>query len=89
MSIDMKHIVKLAHLRIDEDKYAEFECEMAEIIAMMKNLPEIENELLLEPENAMILRKDIAETDKFTREELFANAPEIQNGCFSVPKTVE
>lgn len=89
MSIDIKHIAKLAHLRIDDDKSAEFESEMAEIIAIFERLPEIDNELILEPENAMMLRKDIAETDKFTRDELLANAPEIQNGCFSVPKTVD
>ena len=37
----------------------------------------------------MTLREDVAETGKFTREELMKNAPEVQAGCLLVPKTVE
>ena len=29
------------------------------------------------------------ETNKFKREELLSNAPEVQAGCLVVPKTVE
>ena len=37
----------------------------------------------------MTLREDIAVTNKFKREELLSNAPEVQAGCLVVPKTVE
>lgn len=89
MSIDIQHIARLAHLIVDDDKLADFENDMAAIVAMVKRLPDIDEELLIDSENPMKLRSDIAETDKFTKDELLANAPEVQNGCFSVPKTVE
>ena len=43
----------------------------------------------LDEENPMTLREDIAVTNKFKREELLSNAPEVQAGCLVVPKTVE
>ena len=49
MNIDIKHIAKLARLRI----------------------------------------KDVAVQDKFTRQELMQNAPQVKAGCLVVPKTVE
>ena len=39
--------------------------------------------------NAMRLREDVAKDHKFKREEMLANAPEVQAGCLVVPKTVE
>ena len=57
----------------------------------LKNLklPEVDGDVDLNPEDAMTLREDKAVTDKFRREELLANAPEVQAGCLVVPKTVE
>ena len=36
-----------------------------------------------------IVREDVAKDHKFKREEMLANAPEVQAGCLVVPKTVE
>lgn len=89
MSIDIRHIAKLSRLKIDETEMAEFEREMKAIVAMVERLPELDEEYAPESENAMKLRRDEAETDKFTKEELLANAPDVQSGCFAVPKIVE
>lgn len=89
MSIDIKHIAKLSRLRIEDDKLEKFEKDMEAIVAMVDRLPDIEEELTLDPANAMTLRKDEAVPNKFTRDELIANAPEVQAGCLVVPKTVE
>lgn len=89
MSIDIKHIAKLSRLRIEDDKLAKFEKDMESIVAMVDRLPDIEDELTLDAADAMPLRKDEAVPNKFTRDELIANAPEIQAGCLVVPKTVE
>lgn len=89
MSIDIKHIAKLSRLRIEDDKLAKFEKDMESIVAMVDRLPDIEEELNLDVSNAMKLREDKAVTNKFTRDELIANAPEVQAGCLVVPKTVE
>ena len=87
MNIDIKHIAKLARLRIEDDQLDKFESEMENIVGMVEKLPDIQDEMTLDPDNPMILRKDVAVQDKFTRQE--QNAPQVKAGCLVVPKTVE
>lgn len=89
MNIDIKHIAKLARLRIEDDQLDKFESEMENIVGMVEKLPDIQEEMSLDPDNPMILRKDVAVQDKFTRQELMQNAPQVKAGCLVVPKTVE
>lgn len=89
MNIDIKHIAKLARLKISDNELSKFEGEMQNIVNMVENLPDIDDELVLDEKNPMILRKDKAVTDKYTRQELMANAPQVKAGCLVVPKTVE
>lgn len=89
MNIDIKHIAKLSRLRIEDDKFEDFEKQMQNIVNMVENLPNIEDKLVLDKDNPMALRKDKAVTDKYTRQELMANAPQVKAGCLVVPKTVE
>lgn len=89
MNIDIKHIAKLARLRIEDDQLDKFESEMENIVGMVEKLPDIQDEMTLDPGNPMILRKDVAVQDKFTRQELMQNAPQVKAGCLVVPKTVE
>ena len=89
MNIDIKHIAKMARLRIEDDQLDKFESEMENIVGMVEKLPDIQDEMTLDPDNPMILRKDVAVQDKFTRQELMQNAPQVKAGCLVVPKTVE
>ena len=89
MNIDIKHIAKLARLRIEDDQLDKFESEMENIVGMVEKLPDIQDEMTLDPDNPMILRKDVAVQDKFPRQELMQNAPQVKAGCLVVPKTVE
>ncbi|MEF2625924.1 MAG: Asp-tRNA(Asn)/Glu-tRNA(Gln) amidotransferase subunit GatC [Lachnospiraceae bacterium] len=89
MNIDIKHIAKLARLRIEDDQLDKFESEMENIVGMVEKLSDIQDEMTLDPDNPMILRKDVAVQDKFTRQELMQNAPQVKAGCLVVPKTVE
>ena len=89
MNIDIKHNDKLARLRIEDDQLDKFESEMENIVGMVEKLPDIQDEMTLDPDNPMILRKDVAVQDKFTRQELMQNAPQVKAGCLVVPKTVE
>ena len=85
MNIDIKHIAK----RIEDDQLEKFESEMQNIVGMVEKLPDIEDEMTLDPSNPMHLREDKAVQDKFTRQELMQNAPRVKAGCLVVPKTVE
>ena len=89
MKIDIKHIAKLSRLKIEDEKLEKFEKDMESIVNMVDRLPEVDGDVDLNPEDAMTLREDKAVTDKFRREELLANAPEVQAGCLVGPKTVE
>ena len=89
MNIDIKHIAKLARLRIEDDQLDKFESEMENIVGMVEKLPDIQDEMTLDHDNPMILRKDVAVQDKFTRQELMQNAPQVKAGCLVVPKTEE
>lgn len=89
MNIDIKHIAKLSRLKIEDEKLAKFEAEMQSIVDMVEKLPNIDDELVLDSSNPLRLREDKAVTNKFTRQELMQNAPQVQAGCLVVPKIVE
>lgn len=89
MSIDIRHIAKLSRLKIEEEKIEKFEKDMEAIINMVDKLPNLDDELTLDVDNAMTFREDVAVQNKFTRNELLQNAPEVQAGCLVVPKTIE
>ena len=86
MNIDIKHIAKLARLRIEDDQLDKFESEMENIVGMVEKLPDIQDEMTLDPDNPMILRKDVAVQDKFTRQELMQNAPQVRQAVLSCLK---
>ena len=89
MDIDIRHIAKLSRLRISEDELSGYEKEMSDIIAMVESMPDIEDELTVDPDNAMVLRSDEVVSEKIPRDEILKNAPKVVAGCVVVPKTVE
>lgn len=89
MDIDIRHIAKLSRLRIDDSELEGYEKEMADIIAMVEAMPDIHDELTVDPSEAMALRKDELGDKKFSRDEILKNAPKTVAGCVVVPKTVD
>ena len=89
MEIDIKHIAKLARLRIEDDEMEEVQKKMLSVLEMVENLPEITGKSSgLDRENPMELRKDEVKPS-MKRDLILANAPEPRSGCLLVPKTVE
>lgn len=89
MKIDVRHIAKLAKLRIPDEKLGQMEQELSSIVAMVEKLPELTGSTnLLDTSNTMELRKDEV-VASMPREEILKNAPKAAAGCFIVPKTVE
>lgn len=89
MNIDIKHVAKLARLKIDDNELLRYEKEMNDIIGMVEAMPEINDELLIAPDNRMELREDKLSDSKLSRDEILKNAPKVVAGCVVVPKTVE
>ena len=88
MKIDIAHIAKLARLKIEPERFAKFEKEMESILDMVENLPPIEGKLLPDASHPMELRPDEIHPS-FRRESILQNAPQVEAGCFVVPKVVE
>ena len=89
MEIDIKHIAKLARLRIEDDEIEEVQKKMLSILEMVENLPELSGKNIgLDRSNPMELRKDEVKPS-MKRDLILANAPETRSGCFMVPKTVD
>lgn len=87
MEINVRRIAELASLEISEADIPRFERDMEEIAAMVSELPHIDGNGYAQ--TPMELRSDTVEEIKYSREELMRNAPEVVNGCFAVPRTVE
>ncbi len=89
ISIDIKHIAKLARLQIDDSELPRYESEMRDIIGMVNSMPDIEDSLIVDPNNAMELREDKLADDKLSRDVMLSNAPKVVAGCVVVPKVVD
>ena len=84
MEIDIKHIAKLARLRIEDDEMEEVQKKMLSVLEMVENLPEITGKSSgLDRENPMELRKDEVKPS-MKRDLILANAPETRSGCLLV-----
>lgn len=89
MNLDIKHLAKLSRLTFSPEEEAKFEKEMANIVAMVEKLPNLDaSGALIDPDNPMQMRKDEV-VNQLNRTELLQNAPEVQAGCIVVPKVVE
>lgn len=90
MKIDINHIAKLARLKMDEQQAEKFARQMEGIIDMVDKLPAIEGVATgLDPANPMTLRADVAVPSDSRRDDILANAPQVEAGCVVVPRIVE
>lgn len=86
MTVDTKHIAKLAYLEFNEDEMLKMQKDMEDIIEMVSSLPDTEK--CPKIVNAVHLRTDEQDKEAFNREEILLNAPQVYDGCIAVPKTV-
>ena len=89
MNLDIKHLAKLSRLTFSPEEETKFEKEMANIVAMVEKLPNLDaSGALIDPDNPMQIRKDEV-VNQLNRSELLQKAPEVQAGRIVVPKVVE
>ena len=86
MEINVKHIAKLAMLKLPEDQMAAMEQEFTAFIEMAERLPKPEpDDMQEQPEDRMTLREDSV-VPSYPREVMLQNAPRTAEGCIVVPK---
>ena len=86
---DVEHAGRLARLNLKEDEKVKFSKQLGDILKYMEQLNEVDT-TGVEPMNhpidfSNVMREDVARYD-CTREELMANAPEVEQDYFKVPK---
>ncbi len=86
---DVEHVAKLARLELTEDEKVKFSKQLGDILKHMEQLNEVDT-TGIEPMNhpidfVNVMREDVVSYEH-TREELMANAPEIEQDYFKVPK---
>ncbi len=89
MNIDIKKVAKLSRLRISEQDIPKFERDMRNIVDMVDRLPDTSDlTLSLDQTNPMALREDVI-GDSVNRADMLKNAPQVEAGCYVVPRVVE
>ena len=95
MQLTEKEIKKIAHLsriRLDEKEVAHFQQELSGIMEWIEMLQEVDTsgvpEMASTTHSQLQRRKDEI-TDAGYRDDVLANAPSSEYGCFLVPKVIE
>jgi len=88
----IKYVAKLSMLNLSEQEIDLFAGQIDDIVKFVDTMDKLDTSSV--PETAHILpvsnvfREDVVEK-KYSREEVMANAPDSESGCFKVPKFVE
>jgi aspartyl-tRNA(Asn)/glutamyl-tRNA(Gln) amidotransferase subunit C len=87
-----RRVAHLARIRVDEAQIPALAADLSRILAFAEQLAEVDVEGV-EPMTSVTpmtlkLRDDVV-TDGDRRDDILANAPEAEDGFFTVPKVVE
>ena len=86
---DVEHVAKLARLELSESEKEMFTHQLGDVLAHVEKMNEVDT-TNVEPMNhpidfTNVMRKDVKIYEN-TREELMANAPDVEGEFFKVPK---
>lgn len=86
---DVEHVAKLARLELTEEEKEKFTHQLADVLVHVEKMNEVDT-TNVEPMNHALDFVNVFREDKKiydnTREELMANAPDIEGEFFKVPK---
>lgn len=89
---EVDYVARLARLHVSDDQIQRLTQDMENIITFADKLGELDTGQVEPAAHAIVVenvfRKDEVQPS-YPREEIIANAPHKQAGCFSVPKIVE
>lgn len=89
MKIDVKHVAKLANLKISGAQIKKFEKQLSSILDHIDKLQEVKTEKLAETSQVTglenVAREDVPSTNRtLTQDEALSNTKSSQNGLFKV-----
>ncbi|MCT4544253.1 MAG: Asp-tRNA(Asn)/Glu-tRNA(Gln) amidotransferase subunit GatC [Vallitalea sp.] len=88
----VEHVANLARLNLTEEEKEEMISDMGVIIEFADRINELNIEDITPTAHVIpinnVFREDIVQPS-FSRDELLKNAPNKEDGCFSVPRIVE
>lgn len=92
MKIDVPHVAKLANLPLTDEEIKKFDKQLAETLAYVDNLKEIDTTKVTATSQVTglenITREDIAQ-ESLTQEQALSNAKKTYNGSFEVDAILE
>lgn len=88
----VEHIAELARLALTEEEVALFQGQLSAILEYFERLQRLDTDAI--PPTATVLPlRSVMRADEprapFSREEILANAPAAEEGCFQVPAVLE
>lgn len=88
----IKYLESLARITLSEDEEKKVGNELQDILTYIDMLNELDTDGVEVMSHCFpitnVMREDVV-AESMTSDEIVANAPESQDGCFVVPKTVE
>ena len=89
---EVKHIADLARLALSEEELSLYQEQLSDILEYMEQLQQLDTEAIEPTANVLplrsVMRSDEARAP-FQRENILANAPAAEEGCFDVPAVLE
>lgn len=88
----IKYLESLARITLSDDEEKKVGSELQDILTYIDMLNELDTDGVEAMSHCFpvtnVMREDVV-AESMTADEIVANAPESQDGCFVVPKTVE
>ena len=89
---EVQHIANLARLALSDEEQALYQEQLSAILEHFEQLQELDTEAI--PPTATVLPlRNVMRADEpgrpFPREDILANAPVVEKGCFKVPAVLE
>ena len=90
--VEVEHIAELAKLSLTDEEREQFAGQLSAILEYAEVLQRLDTEAI--PPTATVLpQRNVMAADEvrpsFSREDVLANAPEVENGCFKVQAILE
>ena len=85
---EVQHIAELARLALSDDELSLYQEQLSAILEYFERLGELDTEAIPPTASVLSLRsvmRDDEAKPSFPREDILANAPDSDRGCFKVP----